>query len=173
MRKEMMCIRAMLICSLLLLSGQTGEAAALAKDHVAAAISIMPGVDQEERQEDQLLRLVNQERISCSAQMLMASSQIDTAAKQRAKELLDDFGLARPDGRPGISILDDMDIPYSSASENIIRGHHLSAENAFRIWMGSAGECANIRDKRYGYTGIAKASGADGMVYWVQIFVAR
>ena len=132
--------------------------------------SVLPGVDKQVPQEAVLLRLVNQARISAGMPIVTRSALLDQAAAIRAREIANDFRHNRPDGSKGTSVLDDLGIPYRKAGQNIIRGQQLSAENAFRIWMQSAGERNRLLSGDYRSTGIARVEGSGSMVYWVQIF---
>ena len=82
------------------------------------------------------------------------------------------FDHVTPDGRKPTDRLARTGYEWSLTGENIAKGE-MSAEEAMRGWLASAGHCANIMDPRFTEMGFGLAEGdARGAVYWVQTFAA-
>ena len=59
--------------------------------------------------------------------------------------------------------------PMRAAGENIGEGYRTPG-GAVSAWMGSAGHRANILSANYTEMGAAMSLGANGAIYWVQVF---
>jgi uncharacterized protein YkwD len=71
-------------------------------------------------------------------------------------------------------MLRDRGYDYLIAGENIARNNYPESQSvqvAMEGFMQSAGHRANILDKRFSKIGVGAAFGADGMRYYVIIFV--
>lgn len=119
---------------------------------------------------EEMLDLINHERAKVGARPLVLDEELCKVAQLRATELPVLFSHNRPDGRDCYSALDELNVPYRSAGENIAAGQP-SVAAVMDGWMNSAGHRANILDKHYTKVGIGvyECDGGYG-VYWTQMF---
>ena len=113
---------------------------------------------------------INQERANNGLQALTVLDALGEPAAIRAKELEQEFSHIRPDGTAVFSILEEYQIEYMTAAENIGIGYQ-SAEAAIIGWMNSEGHRANILSADYSKLAIRIYIGADGTYYWCVIFI--
>ena len=93
----------------------------------------------------EVLRLTNKERMSRGLNPLATSVKHQTAADVRAEELVEDYRAdhSRPDGSPYYTAIDEQNIDYMTAGENIAQGYS-SAREVVNAWMNSQGHRENI-----------------------------
>ncbi len=119
--------------------------------------------------EQEVLRLVNEERGKAGLSPLTTNSQLTQATRLRAKELVSKYSHDRPDGRSCFSVLADFGLVYQTVGENIAYGQE-SAKQVMNSWMNSQGHRENILNKDYKEIGIG-AYTDNGTTYWVQLFM--
>ena len=117
----------------------------------------------------QLLIQTNKQRFANNLWPLSISEKMLLAASTRAEELTDYYDHTRPDGRDCFTVLDECDISYSSAGENIAAGQ-TSPENVLNSWMNSAGHRENILSENFVHLGTGYAYGGIYGHNWVQLF---
>lgn len=132
-------------------------AAAFAADAPSASFS---------EQAWEVLRLVNQHRMSIGAQPLSAFDGIQQVANLRAAECVELFSHDRPDGRSWSSAYAEYGFGYSSAAENIAMGYG-SAASVMNGWLNSDGHRHNIENTGLTHLGIGQAGST-----WSQNFVS-
>ena len=88
----------------------------------------------------------------------------------RAQELSKTYSHTRPDGKSCFTILDELDIDWYGAGENIALGFE-SPESVMSAWMNSSGHKANILNIHFDEIGVGCFE-KDGRLYWVQLFIA-
>ena len=115
-----------------------------------------------------VVALVNKERESRGLTPLIMDPALDKAAAQRAEEVSGHFAHKRPDGSSNFTVLDEMNINYGYAGENIAGGQ-TSAAAVMNSWMNSTGHRTNILSKDYYKIGVGHYI-SGGMDYWVQVF---
>lgn len=107
------------------------------------------------KQEWEILRLVNVERHSARETLLTMPAALQNACNIREKELVESFSHTRPNGQKPFTAITDM--TYSTAGENIYkcdsRTREVSAEKAMTGWMNSPGHRANILTEGFDYLG--------------------
>lgn len=131
-----------------------------------------PSVSAEELSpEQQVLRLVNEEREAHGAQALLWNAPLAAVARLRVQETLQKFSHTRPDGSRCFTLLKEQGIRYRTAGENLVRGTNLLPVDAVRLWLDSPTHCRNIRMKSYTHTGIACIEGPDGKTYYIELFI--
>lgn len=86
----------------------------------------------------------------------------------RAKEITGTFSHFRPDGTRCHTVLDDLNIDFTFAGENIAYGQDTPAE-VMNDWMESESHRKNILNSRYEEIGVACYK-QNGIYYWVQVF---
>lgn len=116
----------------------------------------------------EVLRLTNEERSKRGIKTLEYDSKLTEAANKRAEEIAEWFSHDRPNGTECFTVLDEYDIKYWGAGENIA-SNYSSPEQVMNAWMNSEGHRENILDSYFRQMG-AGFYEEDGIEYWVQIF---
>lgn len=121
----------------------------------------------------QVLSLVNAEREKEGIAPLKLSYNLSYASSERADELVVSYSHDRPDNSDWFTILDDYEVKYIAAAENIANGYS-SPELAVAGWMSSTkGHRENILNTEYEYIGIGIAySQETDTYYWEQLFTS-
>lgn len=120
--------------------------------------------------EEQVVALVNQERAKENLPPLTMTEPLKMVAGIRAKETSEVFSHTRPNGTRCFTILDEYEIPYGWAGENIAYGYP-TPESVVNGWMNSSGHRANILNSNFNHIGVGyylKGSTA----FWVQLFTS-
>lgn len=102
---------------------------------------------------DQVITLVNAERAKEGLQPLAKNDTLCEAAQVRSEELVTKFSHTRPDGSDCFTILNDFNVSYWSAGENIAYGQS-TPEIVMDDWMNSTGHRANILASDYNQIGV-------------------
>jgi hypothetical protein len=119
--------------------------------------------------EMKILELVNLERAEYGLSELQWSDDAYEAAKIRAREILTNFSHTRPNAEYFNTALDELNISYAYAAENIAFGY-TTPESVVKAWMDSAGHRANILNENLTYLGVAFLTDNSGSYAWVQEF---
>lgn len=119
-------------------------------------------------QKDEVIMLVNENRIAEGKEILYESALLNQAADIRAKEIVSNFSHTRPDGSNGYKVVYEVGATYMAVGENIAYGYSTEAE-VMNGWMNSSGHRANILNENYHAMGVGVACN-NGVYYWVQIF---
>lgn len=118
----------------------------------------------------EVLDLVNEERVKAGVSPLKLSSTLMDGTAIRADELTVYFSHTRPNGTNCSTVVEDT-YPSSYIGENIAAGQ-TSAEDVMDSWMSSTGHRANILRQSYTELGVGLYydSDSDYKYYWVQLF---
>ncbi len=117
-----------------------------------------------------LIEQVNSYRAASGLLSLSHSSELDTAAAIRCRELVTNMSHTRPDARSCSTVYTDLGISASVWGENLAAGYYSAAEVA-ADWMASATHMANILDPSFTRCGVAYLSCDTGYgSYWVILF---
>lgn len=123
---------------------------------------------------NEVLRLVNIERTSAGLNTLTLDTNLCSAAQKRAVEIStqSDIQHTRPNGTSCFTVLDEMNIPYFYAAENIAGGY-LTPEAVVQGWMNSEDHRVNILDPYFNKIGIGfyKKDNSTYQYYWSQFFI--
>ena len=121
---------------------------------------------------DEVFRLTNRERANAGLPNLLRSPQLTPVALLRAGEIIIrlDEDHKRPDGRDFHTILDDYNIDYMFAGENLAAGQTSPAE-VVRAWMDSRSHRETMLNPDYSFLGVGVAMDHNGRLYWVQMFI--
>ena len=111
-----------------------------------------------------MLGKVNAARQNASAGTLKWDSALETAAIARAREVAIYFSHTRPTGAAWYTISSKLN------AENLYVGYKATAATANSAWMNSSGHRENRLNSAYNSYGAAAFQGADGAVYWVEVF---
>ena len=117
-----------------------------------------------------IVNSVNNERTKNGGLPLLANrTDLNELANIRAKEIVEKFSHTRPDGSSCFSILENNNVGYISAGENIAYGQPNSQE-VMTAWMNSKGHRENILSPDFNCIGVGHYQ-TNGIDYWVQIFI--
>lgn len=111
-----------------------------------------------------MLGKVNAERQKVSAGSLLWDTTLENVAVIRAREAAIYFSHTRPTGAAWYSISTKVN------AENLYVGYKATAATANSGWMNSTGHRTNRLNSTYKSYGAAAFQGADGSVYWVEVF---
>ena len=121
---------------------------------------------------DEVLGLVNSQRILAGLVPVLSDSKLVTAATNHAIDMdtRNFFDHVNPDGHDAMWRIQHTGAAFSSYGENIAQGQTTSNE-VMSWWMASDGHKANILNPNFTKIGIAVHLGTDGP-FWVQDFTA-
>lgn len=119
---------------------------------------------------DQVVKLVNEERVKAGLHPVTLNKEVASAARIRAKEIEVSFSHTRPNGSSFSSVLTENGIRFNRAGENIAWGQ-TSPEQVMKAWMNSDGHRANILDPNFTEIGVGHYQNSKGRNYWVQLFL--
>lgn len=148
----------------------------------AAAGSATPapsdtGPSTETAQEQNLLDLTNQARSDTGLQPLTFDPDLLPIARERAASQTNAASLSHYDDMGSlafISLLDDANVPYSMAGENLARSEDPTADvvpDLQQALMNSPAHRANILQANYTSLAIGAATGTDGDLAFSEIFL--
>jgi uncharacterized YkwD family protein len=120
----------------------------------------------------QVLDLVNQERVKAGVAPLKLSNSLDKMASVKAADMRDKqyFDHTSPTYGSPFNMMTTFGISYSYAGENIAAGQKTPTD-VMNSWMNSSGHRANILNPNYTELGVGLAKGGSYGTYWVQEFI--
>ncbi|WP_343040741.1 sigma-70 family RNA polymerase sigma factor [Streptomyces typhae] len=123
--------------------------------------------------EQQVLRIVNDERQKAGCRPLTYNSKLATAAKRHSTDMKarNYFDHTSPDGTDPGKRITAAGYRWSTYGENIARGQQ-SASSVMTSWMNSEGHRANILNCSFKELGVGIERGSGGP-WWTQNFGAR
>lgn len=119
---------------------------------------------------EKVVSLVNKYRAQNGLSPVEIDQTLSLAATKRAQETETLFSHTRPDGSSCFTVLSQYGVSYRGAGENIAMGQK-DAEEVMTAWMNSDGHRANILGENFTKIGVGVHKGADGRLYWAQMFV--
>lgn len=123
---------------------------------------------------NEVFRLVNVERAKEGLKPLTLDTKLCSAAQKRAVEIsaMTEIEHIRPDGTAWHTILNEMNISYNYAGENIAGGY-LTPEDVVEGWMNSEGHRKNILNPYFNKIGIGfyQKENSTYHNYWSQAFI--
>ncbi|MFO0845523.1 MAG: CAP domain-containing protein [Gemmataceae bacterium] len=124
------------------------------------------------RDERALLELTNKERQGAGLPPLRLSEKLFRAARTHSANMARQAQLGHTlDGKAPGDRLRDAGYRWSVCGENCAQGQRSPGE-AVRCWMASPGHRAALLNGCYTETGFGVAQGADGQLYYTQVFAA-
>ena len=117
-----------------------------------------------------VLELVNENRAENGLAELSFNKELYQAASIRAEELATSFSHSRPNGKSAFSVLDDLEIFYMCAGENIAAGFN-TPKTAITAWMHSPGHRANILGTDYTSAAVGVYVSSDETCYWCLMLI--
>ncbi|MFC0560877.1 CAP domain-containing protein [Halalkalibacter alkalisediminis] len=120
--------------------------------------------------EQQLVDLVNQERIQRGLSPLQVNEQLTEVARVKAQDMIDQqyFSHHSPTYGSPFDMLTQFGVSYRTAGENLAGNH--TVEAAHQALMNSEGHRANILNGEYGEVGIGIIEGGPYGKMFVQLF---
>lgn len=104
----------------------------------------------------ELVKLINEYRLSNGVAAMATDSRVQNAANIRAKEIKESFSHVRPDGKDFRSILEEVGIVhYVTGGENIAKSYGAvndpvkSAQMLFDSWKQSSGHNASMLNDKF------------------------
>ncbi len=139
--------------------------------YVGQAINIPQGAPLKSF-EDEVLRLVNEERARNGLQTLKANWQAARVARIKSQDMINNkyFGHTSPLYGSPFKMLESYGLRFSAAAENIAKGQR-TAQEVMNAWMNSPGHKANILNKSFTELGVGAAKDSNGTLYWTQLFL--
>ena len=128
------------------------------------SIEIAGTADQEQARK--VLSMVNDARADAGVAPLAWSTDLESAALQRAVEISLLFSHTRPNGDRCFTA---FPAGYGSAGENLAFGY-ADANAVNSGWMASPGHYANMVDPAMTSMAVAKFVSSDGTAWWVELF---
>lgn len=124
--------------------------------------------------EQEVLRLVNEERAKNGLNALTWAEDLAKVARAHSSDMINRgfFSHTNPDGESPFDRLKNAGISYRSAAENIAYGQK-SAADVMNSWMNSSGHRANILNANLREIGVGAVKDSKGTIYWTQVFVTR
>lgn len=121
-------------------------------------------------------QLVNEHRANNGLTPATLSDELCRLAQIRAKELNESYSHTRPDGRRGLSVLEDAGMVISAGGENICwtRAYMTDqelVEHIFRSLQQSTAHNGIMLGSKNTYAGYGFFDGDDGKLYCVQLFM--
>lgn len=149
-----------------------GDAALIAK-HIANESIKTSTLKQQAKTEraERILELVNEERAKAGLNALTLNTELSKMSEARAREIAVLFSHTRPDGSSWSTALQEYNISYIAAAENIAAGY-ATPEAVVQGWMNSAGHRANILNPEYTEMGLGYYTDSSVyQYYWAQNFI--
>lgn len=119
----------------------------------------------------EVIDLVNAERAKEGLPALTMDKQVQAAAQVRAMECEQLFSHTRPNGTSFVTALQEQNVSYRRAGENIAWGQR-TPKQVVTGWMNSEGHRANIMNPNFTTIGVGYYQNANGTNYWSQLFTS-
>ena len=118
--------------------------------------------------EDEVVRLVNEIRISHGLKPLTQDWQLSRVARYKSQDMRDlgYFSHNSPTYGSPFNMMKSFGITYRTAGENIAKGYS-TPKAVVDAWMNSTGHRANILNSSYTHIGVGYISSGH---YWTQLF---
>ncbi len=119
--------------------------------------------------EDEVIRLVNEIRVSNGLNALTKNWELSRVARYKSQDMAENryFSHTSPTYGSPFQMIKAFGLTYRSAGENIAYGQRTPQE-VMNAWMNSSGHRANILNASYTQIGVGYA--ANGR-YWTQMFI--
>lgn len=132
----------------------------------------IPSVDDLATVEQQVVDLVNRNRVSAGLAPLSVNWQLARVARYKSQDMINKgyFGHQSPTYGSPFQMMESFGISFTAAGENIAYGQR-SAQEVMNAWMNSSGHRANIMSPIYTQIGVGVAKASNGTFYWTQEFI--
>lgn len=121
--------------------------------------------------ENEVIRLVNEQRVKNGLNKLKADWELSRVARFKSQDMKDNnyFSHTSPIYGTPFEMIKNFGISYKSAGENIAKGQ-ATPQAVVNAWMNSSGHRANILNSTYTKIGVGYV--AEGR-YWTQMFIRQ
>lgn len=122
--------------------------------------------------EDEVIRLVNVQRVNAGLQPLAYNWQAARVARIKSQDMITNkyFSHISPVYGSPFVMLENYGLRFSAAAENIAKGQR-TAQEVMNAWMNSPGHKANILSRSFTEIGVGAAKDANGTLHWTQMFL--
>ena len=134
----------------------------------------IPEKGEGQTQEEQVAKLVNQERAKYGLKPLKLNWELSRVARYKSQDMIDKryFSHTSPTYGSPFDMMRNFGISYRTAGENIAAGQKTPQE-VMNAWMNSEGHRKNILSSQYTEIGVGYAKGGQYGHYWTQMFISR
>ncbi|MBD1379725.1 SafA/ExsA family spore coat assembly protein [Metabacillus arenae] len=124
--------------------------------------------------ENQVVKLVNQERAKYGLAPLKENWELARVARYKSEDMRDRgyFSHTSPTYGSPFDMMKSFGIRYTAAGENIAAGQATPNE-VVKAWMNSEGHRKNILSSTYTEIGVGYVKGGSYGHYWTQMFIKR
>ena len=132
----------------------------------------IPAISGYRAMEQEIIRLVNQERANRGISQLNENWEVSRVARIKSQDMIDNnyFSHNSPIYGSPFKMLTDFGIRYTQAAENIASGQQ-TAQQVMNSWMNSSGHRANILNSNFNQIGVGIARRNSGPYYFTQLFI--
>lgn len=122
----------------------------------------------------EVVRLVNIERSKRGLSELSFNNELCNVSTLKSQDMINKnyFGHNSPTYGSPFNMMNQFNIIYRTAGENIAKGQRTPAE-VVNSWMNSPGHRANILNANFTDIGIGVAKSSNGTLYWTQMFIGK
>jgi len=122
--------------------------------------------------EDEVIRLVNEQRVKAGLQPLTKNWELCRVARYKSADMANKgyFSHISPTYGTPFQMMENFGLRFTAAGENIAYGQRTPAE-VMRDWMNSPGHRSNIMSSTYNQIGVGLAKNKNGVCYWTQMFI--
>jgi uncharacterized YkwD family protein/spore coat assembly protein SafA len=124
--------------------------------------------------EQEVIRLVNEERTRIGRKALTENDKLSNVARIKSQDFINNnyFSHNSPTYGSPSEMLRRFNIPFTAIAENIGQGQQ-SAREVMNDWMNSTMHRNNILNSTYNQIGVGVARDENGRLYWTQIFISN
>ncbi len=132
-----------------------------------------PSADEITQFEQEVVRLVNVERVNADLEPLNHNVDLSSVARTKSQDMVDNsyFSHTSPTYGSPFDMMKSFGIHYSYAGENIAMGQ-ATPEAVVKSWMNSDGHKRNILSANFTDLGVGLAKNNNGTPYWTQMFIS-
>ncbi len=132
----------------------------------------IPDIQDVKQLENEVIRLVNNERAKRGLQALTQNWELSRVARYKSQDMINKgyFSHYSPTYGSPFKMMESFGIRFSAAAENIAYGQR-TPQDVMNAWMGSAGHRNNILSPVYTQIGVGYAKNKNGVGYWTQMFI--
>jgi uncharacterized YkwD family protein/spore coat assembly protein SafA len=132
----------------------------------------IPSIDNVKTLEQQVIDIVNKNRVSAGLAPLKANWELCRVARYKSQDMINKgyFSHQSPTYGSPFTMMQSFGIRFSAAGENIAYGQR-SPQEVMTGWMNSPGHRANIMSAVYSQIGVGVAKASNGTYYWTQEFI--
>lgn len=133
---------------------------------------VVPTINDIKAAENEVVRLVNVERINRGLQPLTQNWQLSRVARYKSQDMINKnyFDHISPTYGSPFTMMENFGIKFTAAGENIAMGQN-SPSAVMNSWMNSPGHRSNILSPAYNQIGVGLATAKNGTKYWTQQFI--